>query len=82
MGSQVRTRQSGPKAADRRHPSYNSLGDTASGRHDLQYFEMFCNVGIGKASRFKEGINWVFKSLSAAVLPVAQAKQSKAKSGA
>ena len=82
MGSQARTRQSGPQATGRRHPSYNSLGDTASGSHDLQYFEMFCNVGIGKANRFKGSINWLFKSLSAAVLPVAQAKQSKAKLGA
>jgi len=31
---------------------YNSLDDMASGCHDLQYFEMFCNVGVGKANRF------------------------------
>jgi len=59
---------------------YNSLDDMASGRHDLQYFEMFCNVGAGKANRFNGKINWVLKpALSATVLPVAQAKQSEAK---
>ena len=61
---------------------YNSMDDMASGRHDLQYFETFCNVGVGKANRFNGHINWVLKpALSATVLPVAQAKQSEAKLG-
>jgi hypothetical protein len=49
----------------------NSLDDMASGRHDLQYFEMFCNVGAGKANRFNGNVNWVLKpALSATVQPV------------
>ena len=60
---------------------YDSLDDLTSGRHDLQYFEMFCNVGAGKANRFNGSINWFLKpALSAPVLPVAQAKQPEAKS--
>jgi len=31
----------------------------ASERGDLQYFEMFCNKGIAKTSRFSGKINWV-----------------------
>jgi hypothetical protein len=94
MGSQGRIRRPDPKEADMKYPPiarlrppdpagkiYNSLDDMASGRHDLQYFEMFCNVGVGKANRFNGSINWFLKpALSATVLPVAQAKQSEAKS--
>jgi len=64
MGSPVRIRRSGPKKAD----------DMGSGRHDLQYFEMFCDVGAGKANRLNGSINWVLKPAhSATALPVAQA---------
>ena len=87
MGSQVRIRFDS-KSAARKDPSiarvrppgpagkiYKSLSDTASGRHDLQYFEMFCNVSVGKISRFSGNINWVLKpALSATVLPMDRAK--------
>ena len=59
---------------------YNSLDDIASERHDLQYFETFCNVGVGKANRFNGNINWVLKpALSATILPVAQSKAVRGK---
>ena len=64
----------GSKEADMKYPSiarlapqgrarkiHSPLGDIASERHDLQYFEMFCNVGAGKANRFNGNINWVLK---------------------
>ena len=94
-GSQGRIRRSGPKEANMKYPpiarlrppdpagkTCDSPEDMAPERHDLQYFEMFCNVGVGKANRFNGQINWVLKpALSATVLPVAQAKQSEAKLG-
>jgi hypothetical protein len=39
--------------------SSEAPSDVVSGRHDLQYFEMFCNVGAGKVSRFNGSINWM-----------------------